>query len=104
MIYSRNPATENRLNSGILWLKCIDYFAPPGKFEPVKWTCRAPLPSGRLCPRRDRFKCPLHGPVIARDNMGRPEDVVKRVREELKEEEERNRNPDWQNPQLLAVR
>ena len=27
-----------------------------GKFEPVKWSCRAPLPSGRLCPRRDRLK------------------------------------------------
>jgi len=27
-----------------------------GKFEPVKWACRAPLPSGKLCPRRDRVK------------------------------------------------
>jgi len=38
----------------------------------VKWTCRAPLPSGRLCPRKDRVKCPLHGHVIARDNKGNP--------------------------------
>jgi hypothetical protein len=43
-----------------------------GKFEPVKWSCRTPLPSGRLCPRRDRFKCPFHGPIIARDDQGRP--------------------------------
>merc|ERR1739846_78755 len=28
-------------------------------FEEVKWTCRTPLPSGRLCPRKDRLKCPL---------------------------------------------
>ena len=41
-------------------------------FEEVKWTCRAPLPSGRLCPRKDRVKCPLHGQVIARDNKGNP--------------------------------
>ena len=38
----------------------------------MKWTCRAPLPSGRLCPRKDRVKCPLHGHVIARDNKGNP--------------------------------
>ena len=38
----------------------------------MKWTCRAPLPSGRLCPRKDRVKCPLHGQVVARDNKGNP--------------------------------
>lgn len=27
-----------------------------GKFEPVKWSCRAPLPNGKLCPRKDRVK------------------------------------------------
>lgn len=27
-----------------------------GKFEPVRWACRAPLPSGKLCPRQDRYK------------------------------------------------
>jgi len=27
-----------------------------GSFEPVRWACRAPLPSGKLCPRRDRIK------------------------------------------------
>ena len=34
-----------------------------GKFQPVKWACRAPLPSGKLCPRRDRVKvclCACH--------------------------------------------
>lgn len=43
-----------------------------GKFEPVKWACRAPLPSGKLCPRRDRFKCPFHGKIIPRDESGKP--------------------------------
>ncbi len=37
-----------------------------GRFEPVEWSCRAPLPSGKLCPRRDRVKCPLHGKIVAR--------------------------------------
>ena len=79
-------------------LKCrtITY---TGEFEPVKWTCRAPLPSGKLCPRMDRHKvrytailwpypspfsisktdccfyflqCPFHGPIIPRDDKGQP--------------------------------
>lgn len=27
-----------------------------GQFVPVKWKCRAPLPSGKLCERMDRVK------------------------------------------------
>ena len=27
-----------------------------GKFEPVSRSCRAPLASGKLCPRKDRLK------------------------------------------------
>lgn len=48
-----------------------------GKFEPVKWACRAPLPNGKLCPRRDRFKCPFHGRIIPRDEHGKPSDEQK---------------------------
>lgn len=43
-----------------------------GSFEPVKWSCRAPLPNGKLCPRRDRVKCPFHGKIIPRDETGSP--------------------------------
>lgn len=43
-----------------------------GKFEPVKWSCRAPLPSGKLCSRQDRIKCPFHGKIIPRDETGHP--------------------------------
>ncbi|KAJ2731927.1 hypothetical protein IW152_004217 [Coemansia sp. BCRC 34962] len=35
--------------------------------------CRAPLKDGRLCPRRDLVKCPFHGPVVDRDEAGRPQ-------------------------------
>lgn len=33
-----------------------------GNFKRVEWTCRAPLPSGKLCPRQDRAKvgCNFH--------------------------------------------
>lgn len=44
-----------------------------GKFQEIKWACRAPLASGKLCPRKDRYKCPFHGKIIPRDAMGRPE-------------------------------
>ncbi|XP_031572194.1 UV-stimulated scaffold protein A-like [Actinia tenebrosa] len=43
-----------------------------GKFEPVKWACHAPLPNGKLCPRKDRIKCPFHGLIVARDDKGNP--------------------------------
>jgi len=64
-------------------------------FEEVKWACRAPLSSGRLCPRKDRIKCPLHGKVIARDNMGNP--VNKTEVTKLPEAEDSG----WQDPELL---
>ncbi|VDO92779.1 unnamed protein product [Soboliphyme baturini] len=38
-----------------------------GKFEPVLHECRAPLKNGKLCPRKDRVKCPLHGLIIPRN-------------------------------------
>ena len=27
-----------------------------GEFKPVKWKCRAPMPTGKLCERMDRIK------------------------------------------------
>lgn len=71
-----------------------------GKFEPVKWCCRFPLPSGKLCPRQDRIKCPFHGMIVARDETGKcvnPTDAERDKIMELK----RN-NLDVQNPELLA--
>ncbi|PNF21513.1 UV-stimulated scaffold protein A [Cryptotermes secundus] len=72
-----------------------------GKFEPVRWACRAPLPSGKLCPRRDRYKCPFHGPIVSRDETGKctkPDDAQRLAKEEEKKTKE---CPDWQDPQLL---
>lgn len=34
--------------------------------------CRAPLKKGGLCQRRDLKVCPFHGPVVARDDEGKP--------------------------------
>ncbi|KAK3587499.1 hypothetical protein CHS0354_003642 [Potamilus streckersoni] len=74
-----------------------------GKFEPVKWKCRAPLPTGKLCERMDRVKCPFHGKIIARNDLGQPcdpKDIEKLVKEEATKQDETV--PDWQDPELLA--
>ncbi|KAJ2573776.1 hypothetical protein GGH19_004325 [Coemansia sp. RSA 1807] len=44
------------------------YYQEPERKE-IK-ACRALLPSGRLCPRRDLVKCPLHGAIVPRDEQG----------------------------------
>jgi len=41
-----------------------------GEYQPVTKSCRAPLGNGNLCPRMDRTKCPLHGPIIPRNSEG----------------------------------
>lgn len=68
-----------------------------GNFQEVKWSCRVPLPSGKLCPRMDRYKCPFHGKIIPRDKMGQPRtgdsDVDKSLnRKTVKETEEITRD------------
>ncbi|GBN30827.1 UV-stimulated scaffold protein A [Araneus ventricosus] len=68
-----------------------------GKFEPVKWSCRAPLPSGKLCPRRDRYKCPFHGKIIKRDAAGNPVDAGDGAGPSTSS----SSVPDWQDPALL---
>ncbi|KAJ3052531.1 hypothetical protein HK097_006097 [Rhizophlyctis rosea] len=39
--------------------------------------CRAPLKRGGLCPRRDLRRCPIHGPIVPRDDEGEPLDAPK---------------------------
>ena len=41
-----------------------------GESVPVTRSCRVKLPSGSLCPRMDRVKCPLHGVIVSRDDDG----------------------------------
>ncbi|XP_038070898.1 UV-stimulated scaffold protein A-like [Patiria miniata] len=58
-----------------------------GEFEPVKWTCRAPMPSGKLCQRMDRLKCPFHGKIIPRDEQGNPQTVEDETKMQLTKEQ-----------------
>ncbi|XP_070183848.1 UV-stimulated scaffold protein A-like isoform X2 [Littorina saxatilis] len=82
-----------------------------GQFVPVKWKCRAPLPSGKLCERMDRVKCPFHGKIIARDEDGipaNPEDMKKELAEtsvKIEAEstsEEKTEVPPWLDADLQA--
>ncbi|XP_022992187.1 UV-stimulated scaffold protein A homolog [Cucurbita maxima] len=43
--------------------------------QPEIQPCRAPLRKGGLCQRRDLRVCPFHGPIVPRDDEGRPFDT-----------------------------
>ncbi len=61
--------------------------------------CKAPLPSGKLCPRRDKVKCPFHGPIVLRDNEGLALDADLRQREiEAKFQQKAD---EWKDPKYL---
>ncbi|XP_036136248.1 UV-stimulated scaffold protein A isoform X2 [Molossus molossus] len=72
-----------------------------GRFEPVQHRCRAPRPDGRLCERQDRLKCPFHGKIIPRDDMGRPLRPEDRAREQSQQLQRQARCPDWQDPEFM---
>lgn len=77
------------------------YITFAGSFQPVEHKCRTPMPNGSLCERQDRVKCPFHGIIIPRDEIGRPinpEDAARLEREERKRREEQ---PDWRDPELM---
>lgn len=42
------------------------------EMPPLEKMCRAPLPSGKLCPRMERHSCAIHGKIIDRDEQGYP--------------------------------
>lgn len=65
----------------------------------IKWKCRAPMGNGKLCERMDRYKCPFHGRIIARDELGQAVDETIRVQEE--ETARKRSTPDWQDPEML---
>lgn len=71
-------------------------------WEPIRWACRALLGTGRLCPRMDRERCPLHGPIIPRNDLGEALKVDDAAVERAAREKYKREHPDWQDPTLLA--
>ncbi|CAF0789418.1 unnamed protein product [Rotaria sp. Silwood1] len=66
----------------------------------IKWKCRAPLGNGKLCERMDRYKCPFHGRIIARNEQGQAVDEKIRIQEEEQLAKKRT-TPEWQDPEML---
>ncbi|XP_036069882.1 UV-stimulated scaffold protein A isoform X2 [Oryzias melastigma] len=77
------------------------YISFPGRFVPVSHFCRAPLGGGKLCQRQDRLKCPFHGPIIPRDEEGKPCRPEDRRREEQEERRKREQEPEWRDAELM---
>jgi Fe-S cluster assembly ATPase SufC len=66
----------------------------------IKWKCRAPIGNGKLCERMDRYKCPFHGRIVARNEQGEAED--EKVRRQEEEQRAKKRTiPEWQDPGML---
>ncbi|XP_057778630.1 UV-stimulated scaffold protein A homolog [Salvia miltiorrhiza] len=49
-------------------MRAFVYEEKPLEIQP----CRAPLKNGALCQRKDLRVCPFHGPIILRDDEGKP--------------------------------
>lgn len=62
--------------------------------------CNVRLETGKLCPRRDKLKCPFHGRIIPRDHNGVPLNEEDRLEEEKRAKLKKS-VPDWQDPELL---
>ncbi|XP_069488255.1 UV-stimulated scaffold protein A isoform X2 [Ambystoma mexicanum] len=77
------------------------YITFAGKFEPVKHKCLAPLPNGSLCPRQDRFKCPFHGTILPRDELGNPTNPEDKAKEEKMKLDKEAEEQDWRDPELM---
>lgn len=77
------------------------YITFAGRFQPVKHRCKTPMPNGGLCERQDRVKCPFHGPIIPRDELGKPTNPEDAVRLEKEEWKRREDQPDWRDPELM---
>ncbi|XP_060089546.1 UV-stimulated scaffold protein A [Heteronotia binoei] len=89
---------ENKDVAGMLKSRCITF---AGTFEPVQHKCRAPMPKGGLCERQDRVKCPFHGKIIPRDELGNPVNPEDRAREARKQFEQKEKHPEWQDPEFM---
>lgn len=101
-VFWTGPEKEEHVSEELLAMVRTRTIPFIGQFEPVKRACWAPLPSGKLCPRKDRSVCPFHGPIIPRDNMGQPATEEDRLQlEQIAEKKRQAKTPDWQDPDLL---
>ncbi|CAH0385602.1 unnamed protein product [Bemisia tabaci] len=62
-----------------------------GKFEPVKWECRAPMPNVSFSWKN-----------CGRDKTGQVTNIEEKMKLQEQHEKEQQERPDWQDPVLLA--
>ncbi|ORX75069.1 hypothetical protein BCR32DRAFT_98776 [Anaeromyces robustus] len=64
----------------------------PKKERVIYPECRARMPNGSLCKRRDIYNCPYHGKIIPRDDQGNPIINEKEVTNDSINNKEHNTN------------
>ncbi|KAM8938921.1 UV-stimulated scaffold protein A [Pelodytes ibericus] len=99
--WASSEKEEEEENKEVEALLKTRYVTVPGKFEPVTHKCLHPLPNGSLCERQDRYKCPFHGKIIPRDQLGvptHPEDRAREAKEKIVKEAQEQ---DWRDPELM---
>ncbi|XP_035403305.1 UV-stimulated scaffold protein A isoform X2 [Cygnus atratus] len=99
--WAPSEVEEEVENNEIAEMLKTRYITFAGKFEPVKHKCRAPMPDGSLCERQDRIKCPFHGKIIPRDDLGIPVNAEDRAREEKIRFEKQAAQPEWRDPEFM---
>ncbi|XP_069601003.1 UV-stimulated scaffold protein A [Ranitomeya imitator] len=99
--WAPNETEEEVENKEVEAMLKTRYISFPGKFVPVQHKCKAPLANGSLCERQDRIKCPFHGKIIPRDELGVPVNPEDREREAKEKFEKQAREQDWRDPEVM---
>ncbi|XP_073505208.1 UV-stimulated scaffold protein A [Phyllobates terribilis] len=99
--WAPNETEEEVENKEVEAMLKTRYISFPGKFEPVQHKCKVPLANGSLCERQDRIKCPFHGKIIPRDELGVPMNPEDQEREAKERFEKEAREQDWRDPELM---
>ncbi|MFH4979928.1 hypothetical protein AB6A40_006637, partial [Gnathostoma spinigerum] len=85
---SDDSDSVNRDQSAVYHERILQFVGKPLQ---TNRACRTPLKDGSLCPRKDLYRCPVHGPIIDRDEMGfpvKPLESQTRPRSKFTEQEE----------------
>ncbi|KAG8591201.1 hypothetical protein GDO81_000082 [Engystomops pustulosus] len=99
--WAPNELEEEVENKEVEAMLKTRYITFAGKFVPVTHKCKVPLANGSLCERQDRIKCPFHGKIIPRDELGVPVNPEDREREAKEKFELQAREQDWRDPELM---
>ncbi|XP_075427353.1 UV-stimulated scaffold protein A isoform X2 [Ascaphus truei] len=99
--WAHSEVEEEEENKELEAMLNTRYVTIPGRFEPVEHKCSVPLPNGSLCERQDRFKCPFHGKIIPRDELGVPISPEDQAREAKQKFEKQTEEQDWRDPELM---